>query len=70
MGTWTDVAVQGAGLTLFWGDLMGIVRARNLARATERNIKQNLFFAFADNPLVFLWQRGCFILSLAHFCHL
>lgn len=40
-----DVAVESAGLTLLGGDLMGIVRARKLANATVRNIKQNLFFA-------------------------
>ena len=47
MGTGADVAVESAGMTLLGGDLMGIVRARKLARATVRNIKQNLFFAFA-----------------------
>lgn len=49
MGTGADVAVESAGITLVKGDLMGIVRARRLARATLRNIKQNLFFAFAYN---------------------
>ncbi len=49
MGTGADVAVESAGLTLLGGDLSGIVRARKLARATLRNIKQNLFFAFAYN---------------------
>jgi len=43
--------VESAGLTLLGGDLMGIVRARKLARATVRNIKQNLFFAFAYNAI-------------------
>jgi Cu+-exporting ATPase len=47
MGTGADVAMESAGITLLGGDLMGIVRARKLARATLRNIKQNLFFAFA-----------------------
>jgi Cu+-exporting ATPase len=51
MGTGTDVAMQSAGVTLVKGDLRGIVRARRLSRATMRNIKQNLFFAFAYNSL-------------------
>ncbi len=49
MGTGADVAMESAGITLLGGDLTGIVRARNLARATLRNIKQNLFFAFIYN---------------------
>ncbi len=49
MGTGADVAVESAGLTLLGGDLMGVVRARRLATATLRNIRQNLFFAFAYN---------------------
>jgi len=49
MGTGADVAVESAGITLVKGDLNGIVRARVLAQATIRNIKQNLFFAFAYN---------------------
>ena len=49
MGTGTDVAMESAGVTLLKGDLMGIVRARRLSRATMRNIRQNLFFAFAYN---------------------
>ncbi|NEY91552.1 heavy metal translocating P-type ATPase [Tabrizicola oligotrophica] len=49
MGTGADVAVESAGLTLLGGDLMGVVRARRLAKATLRNIRQNLFFAFAYN---------------------
>ena len=49
MGTGADVAVESAGITLLGGDLMGVVRARKLAKATLRNIKQNLFFAFAYN---------------------
>ncbi|WP_425087054.1 heavy metal translocating P-type ATPase [Stappia sp.] len=49
MGTGADVAVESAGLTLLGGDLSGIVRARVLAKATLRNIKQNLFFAFIYN---------------------
>jgi Cu+-exporting ATPase len=51
MGTGTDVAIESAGITLLSGDLRGIVRARNLSRATMRNIRQNLFFAFAYNSL-------------------
>jgi Cu+-exporting ATPase len=51
MGTGTDVAMESAGVTLVKGDLRGIVRARRLSRATMRNIKQNLFFAFAYNAL-------------------
>ncbi len=46
MGTGTDVAMESAGVTLVKGDLRGIVRARRLSRATMRNIKENLFFAF------------------------
>ena len=49
MGTGTDVAMESAGVTLVRGDLRGILRARLLSRATMRNIKQNLFFAFAYN---------------------
>ena len=51
MGTGTDVAIESAGLTLVKGDLNGIVRARALSRATMRNIRQNLFFAFVYNTL-------------------
>jgi P-type Cu+ transporter len=51
MGTGTDVAMQSAGVTLVKGDLRGIVRARHLSRATMRNIRQNLFFAFVYNAL-------------------
>ncbi|GEJ56308.1 heavy metal translocating P-type ATPase [Anaeromyxobacter diazotrophicus] len=49
MGTGADVAIESAGLTLLHGDLAGIVRARRLSRATLRNIRQNLFWAFAYN---------------------
>jgi P-type Cu+ transporter len=51
MGTGTDVAIESAGITLVKGDLWGIVRARRLSRATMRNIRQNLFFAFVYNSL-------------------
>jgi P-type Cu+ transporter len=51
MGTGTDVAMQSASVTLVKGDLRGIVRARRLSRATMRNIRQNLFFAFVYNAL-------------------
>ncbi len=51
MGTGTDVAMESAGVTLLKGDLRGIVRARRLSRATMRNIRQNLFFAFIYNSL-------------------
>ena len=51
MGTGTDVAMESAGVTLVKGDLRGITRARRLSRLTMRNIKQNLFFAFAYNAL-------------------
>jgi len=51
MGTGTDVAMESAGVTLVKGDLRGIVRARRLSRATMRNIRENLFFAFIYNTL-------------------
>jgi Cu+-exporting ATPase len=51
MGTGTDVAMESASVTLVKGDLRGIVRARRLSRATMRNIRQNLFFAFVYNAL-------------------
>jgi Cu+-exporting ATPase len=51
MGTGTDVAMQSAGVTLVKGDLRGIIRARALSRATMRNIRQNLFFAFVYNSI-------------------
>ena len=51
MGTGTDVAMESADVTLVKGDLRGIVRARRLSRATMKNIRQNLFFAFVYNAL-------------------
>lgn len=51
MGTGTDIAMQSAGVTLVKGDLLGIAKARKLSRATIRNIRQNLFFAFIYNIL-------------------
>ena len=51
MGTGTDVAIESAGIVLVKGDLHGILRARNLSRATMRNIRQNLWFAFLYNSL-------------------
>jgi Cu+-exporting ATPase len=49
MGSGTDVAIESAGVTLLHGDLSGIVKARKMSQATMRNIRQNLFFAFAYN---------------------
>jgi Cu+-exporting ATPase len=49
MGHGTDVAMESAGMTLLKGDLVGIVRARQLSEATMSNIRQNLFFAFIYN---------------------
>ncbi|MFQ6612757.1 MAG: heavy metal translocating P-type ATPase, partial [Fidelibacterota bacterium] len=51
MGTGTDVAIESAGMTLVKGDLSGIVRGRRLSRITMRNIRQNLFWAFAYNTI-------------------
>jgi Cu+-exporting ATPase len=51
MATGSDIAIESAGITLLGGDLAGIVRARRLSRATMRNIRQNLVFAFAYNVL-------------------
>jgi len=51
MGTGTDVAIESAHITLVKGDLRGIAKARRISRATMRNIRQNLFFAFVYNVL-------------------
>jgi Cu+-exporting ATPase len=51
MGSGTDVAMESAAITLVKGDLRGIVRARALSKATMRNIRQNLFFAFVYNVI-------------------
>ena len=51
MGSGTDVAMESAGVTLVKGDLRGIAKARKLSRATMRNIRENLFFAFIYNVL-------------------
>ena len=51
MGTATDVAMESASVTLVKGDLRGIAKAIHLSRATMRNIRQNLFFAFVYNSL-------------------
>jgi Cu+-exporting ATPase len=60
MGTGTDVAIESAGITLLKGDLRGIVRARRLSRATIRNIRQNLAFAFLYNTLGIPIAAGVF----------
>jgi len=60
MGTGTDVAIESAGITLLKGDLRGIVRARKLSRATIRNIKQNLAFAFLYNIIGIPIAAGVF----------
>ena len=51
MGSGSDVAIESAGITLVKGDLRGILRARHLSAATIRNIRQNLFWAFAYNVI-------------------
>jgi Cu+-exporting ATPase len=51
MGTGTDVAMESAGITLVKGDLLGIAKAITLSRSMMRNIRQNLFFAFAYNAV-------------------
>ena len=60
MGTGTDVAMESAGVTLVKGDLLGIARAHALSRATMRNIRQNLVFAFGYNALGVPLAAGVF----------
>jgi len=60
MSTGTDVAIENAGITILKGDLRGILRARNLSRATVRNIKQNLAFAFLYNVIGIPVAAGVF----------
>jgi Cu+-exporting ATPase len=60
MGTGTDIAMESAQVTLVGGDLRGLVRARQLSEATVRNIRQNLFFAFAYNALGIPLAAGVF----------
>jgi len=60
MGTGTDVAIQSSGITLVKGDLLGIARAIRLSRATMRNIRENLFFAFLYNALGIPVAAGLF----------
>jgi P-type Cu+ transporter len=60
MGTGTDVAIESAGITLVKGDLRGVVRARKLSRATTRNIKENLAFAFIYNVVGIPVAAGIF----------
>jgi P-type Cu+ transporter len=67
MGTGTDVAMQSAGVTLVKGDLRGIAQAIALSRATMRNIRQNLIFAFLYNALGVPIAAGAFI-PFSAFC--
>src|SRR4029453_3329531 len=60
LGTGTDVAMESAGVTLVKGDLRGISRARRLSRATLRNIRENLFFAFFYNAAGIPLAAGVF----------
>lgn len=69
MGTGTDVAMESAGVTLVKGDLIGIVRAIGLSRATLRNIRQNLWFAFGYNSLACPSPPACCARSSAFCCH-
>jgi hypothetical protein len=68
MGTGTDVAIESAGVTLLKGDLQGIARARQLSRATMRNIRQNLFFAFIYNAAGVPVAAGVLYPASAFFC--
>ena len=67
MVTGIDVAMETAGITFVRGDLGEIVRALKLSRATMRNIRQNLFFAFIYNPRVFRLRPG-FFFPFSDFC--
>jgi Cu+-exporting ATPase len=60
MGTGSDVAIESADVTLIGGDLHGVVKAIALSRATMRNIRQNLFFAFFYNALGIPLAAGVF----------
>jgi Cu+-exporting ATPase len=60
IGTGTDIAIESAGVTLMSGDLLGLVTAFALSRATMRNIKQNLFWAFAYNVALIPLAAGVF----------
>ena len=60
MGTGTEAAIQSAGITLVKGDLLGILRARNLSVSVMRNIRQNLFFAFVYNMIGIPIAAGVF----------
>ena len=59
MGTGTDIAMESAQVTLVKGDLNGIVRARNLSRATVRNIRQNLALLLGTTRWASRWPRAC-----------
>jgi Cu+-exporting ATPase len=69
MGSGADAAMESAGVTLVKGDLNGIVRARRLSRATMRNIRQNLFFAFVTTRWACRWQPVYCTLYSAWCCH-
>ena len=67
MGTGTEVAIESAGITLIKGDLLGIARARN-SRATMRNIRQNLLFAFVYNVAAIPIAAGVLYPAFGFFC--
>ena len=66
MGTGSDIAIESAAVTLVKGDLYGIVRARRLSRATLRNIRQNLVFAFLFNLLAVPVAAGALYPAAGH----